>query len=117
MLAGRLGGQLLVNTLNQLANGTFTPVAQPTGGSYQPWPQAADFRLSVSWTVRRGFNFMRGTAVFGQPFTIELADGEEIGVQTAVSFSQDAQLSQPVIRQGNRVHIQFGDGVLVCSEV
>lgn len=115
-LTGRLGGQLLVNTLTRLANGTFTPIAQPAGGSFQPWPQAADFRISVSWSARRAFNFMRGTAVFGQPYLLELAEGERV-VQTAVSFYQGVQLSQPVVRQDNHIHIQFVDGVLVCPDV
>ena len=117
VLTGRLGGQLLIKTLTQLANDTLTPIFQPAGGSSQPWPQAADFRVPVFWTVRRAFNFMRGTAVFGQPFVVELADGAEIGVQTAVAFSQNAQLSQLIVRQGNHLHIQFVDGVLTCLEV
>jgi methionyl-tRNA formyltransferase len=78
-----LGGQLLVETLTRLANGTLTRTTQPPGGSAQPWPQAADFRIPASWSLRRAYNFMRGTAVFGQPFVVEMEDREEMWV-TAV---------------------------------
>ncbi len=74
-LTGTLGGQLLVNTLKQLAKGTLLRTPQTADGSTQPWPQPADFRIPVSWSARRAFNFMRGTAVFGQPYVIELEDG------------------------------------------
>ena len=109
-LMGLLGGQLLVKTLNQLADGTFSPIPQPEGGSLQPWPQAADFRIPVSWSAQRAFNFMRGTAVFGQPYVIEMEEGE-IVVKTAVSFTEEPVLSQPV--EGH-IRIQFADGVVTA---
>lgn len=82
VLSGSLGGQLLVDALHQLASGALIRTPQPRGGSAQPWPQAADFRIPASWPARRTFNFMRGTAVFGQPFVLELEEGEMV-VETA----------------------------------
>lgn len=112
-LTGTLGSQLLIKTLNQVTDNTFTPIPQPEGGSTQPWPQAADFRIPISWSAQRAFNFMRGTAEFGQPFVIEMED-EEIVVKTAVSFTQGTILSQPA--EGH-IHIQFADGVVTASLV
>ena len=113
-LTGTVGGKLLVKTLNQLADGSFTPTPQPKGGSSQPWPQTTDFRIPVSWSARRAFNFMRGTAVFGQPFIIEMDDGE-IVVKTAVSFIQNANLGQPYQTDGDKVSVQFRDGVVLLE--
>ncbi|MCZ7671365.1 MAG: hypothetical protein M5U34_31650 [Chloroflexi bacterium] len=86
LLTGTLGGQLLVSSLRQLANGSLTRSPQPSGGSAQPWPQAKDFRVPTTWSARRAFNFMRGTAEFGRPYMIEMAAGE-IGVEAAPSTS------------------------------
>lgn len=77
-LSGSLGGKLLVDALHRLASGSLTRTPQPSGGNVQPWPQAADFRIPASWPARRAFNFMRGTAVFGQPFVLELEKGEMV---------------------------------------
>ena len=108
-----LGGHLLVKALNQLTNGTFTSIPQPTGGSNHPWPQPADFRIPVSWSARHAFNFMRGTTEFGQPFVIEMEKGE-IKVKTAVSFSQGTILNQPYQTDRDKIQIQFTDGVVTA---
>jgi len=108
-----LGGHLLVKALNQLTNGTFTSIPQPTGGSNHPWPQPADFRIPVSWSARHAFNFMRGTTEFGQPFVIEMEKGE-IKVKTAVSFSQGTILNQPYQTDRDKIQIQFTDGMVTA---
>jgi methionyl-tRNA formyltransferase len=110
-LMGKLGGQHLVSTLNQLANDALTRTPQPSLSSSHPWPQAADFHIPVSWSAQRAYNFMRGTAVFGQPFIIE-GESEEIVTRTAVSYQLNSQLKHPIIRQGSHVQIQFTDGIL-----
>jgi methionyl-tRNA formyltransferase len=115
-LAGTLGGQLLVKTINQLATNTFAPIPQPNGGSTQSWPQAADFRVPVSWSAQRAFNFMRGTAEFGQPFVIELED-REIVVKTAVSYTQNATLNKLYKTLGDTIQIQFADGVVTAVPI
>jgi methionyl-tRNA formyltransferase len=109
-LTGTFGGQLLVNTLSHLADGTLARTPQPLTGSSQPWPQTTDFRIPVSWSARHAFNFMRGTAVFGQPYVVELEAGE-IVVQTAVSYTSSTDLSQPA---KDHVQIQFADGVVTA---
>jgi methionyl-tRNA formyltransferase len=111
-----LGGKLLVNTLNQLINGTLKPAPQLPGGSSHPWPQTSDFRVPVSWSAQRAFNFMRGTAVFGQPYVIELEAGEIVG-KTAVSFQSDTQLNQPVQTIDDETWVRFSPGSLqICLE-
>ncbi|MBE2224624.1 MAG: hypothetical protein IAF02_24000, partial [Anaerolineae bacterium] len=83
-------------------------------GSHHPWPQTADFRIPASWMARRAYNFMRGTAEFGQPYLIEIGD-EEIGVKTAVSYTQNATLNQPYQTSGDTIQIQFVDGVVTAK--
>jgi len=137
LLTGTLGGQLLVSSLRQLANGSLTRSPQPSGGSAQPWPQAKDFRVPTTWSARRAFNFMRGTAEFGRPYMIEMAAGE-IGGEAApstssgtastgsgtastgsvltgsgaMSFTPGSVLSQPCVSEGDTVLVQFADGVV-----
>ena len=118
-LTGTLGGQLLVNTLNQLADGTLKRSPQPSGGSSHPWPQAVDFHIPVSWSARRAFNFMRGTAEFDQPYVIEMEDDEIVvktvcteSAETAVSYQPDTQLPRPLHQIDGETWIQFSPGAL-----
>lgn len=110
-LCAKAGGELLVKVLKALADGETPRRPQPGGGSYQPWPQAADFTLSTDWSARHAFNFMRGTAEWSQPYPITVA-GEPFWLATALSYTPRDALAQPFILEGDTVHIQFTPGVL-----
>lgn len=113
-ITGKLGGQLFVKTLTQLAQGTFSPTPQPSGGSTQPWPQAEDFRIPVSWSAQRAFNFMHGTIEFGQPYVIELKE-EKVLAKTAVSYQKNTQLDHPVQQIDGKTWVQFSPGAVQIS--
>ncbi len=110
-----LGGQLILQTLADLADDALSFRPQPAGGSYYPLPKSDDFRLDTSWSARRAFNFMRGTAVWGQPYTVEVGR-KKIWLDTAVSFLSDQRQMEPIIRNGRTVSIQFNPGVLTARE-
>ncbi|MEW5987608.1 MAG: formyltransferase family protein [Chloroflexota bacterium] len=105
------GGELLVQTLQALQQGTLTRHPQATGGSYYPWPAAADFEMSTTWPARRAFNFMRGTAEWGPVYPVEVG-GAWLTLEAAVSFTADMRLDAPRLDWGDDVWIQFSPGVL-----
>ncbi|HIP70190.1 MAG TPA: hypothetical protein EYH05_02200 [Anaerolineae bacterium] len=105
-----LGSQLI---LQALADDDLTPRPQPGGGSYYSLPQSDDFRLDTCWAARRAFNFMRGTAVWGQPYAVEIG-GEKIWLDTAVSCQPDQTQNELVIRDGRTASIQFNPGTLTA---
>jgi methionyl-tRNA formyltransferase len=117
-LLGAAGGDLLVATLAAHAAGTQSRIPQPPGGSYQPWPAAADFRVETAWSARHAFNFLVGTAEWGRPYTLHAA-GQTWRIQRALEWAPDAVLPAPVVAlPGGRLAVQFRPGVAtVLGEV
>lgn len=110
-----LGSQLLLAVLQEAAHGPIQATPQPAGGSYHPWPTAADFRLDTRWPARRAFNFMRGTAEWGQPYPVE-AGGSSLRLRTALSYEPAQTLAAPFRQVGATVWLQFRPGVL-CARL
>ena len=108
------GGGLLIEALARLQAGTLPRRPQVGNGRAAPTPQPADFHIPTTWPARRAFNFMRGTAEWGRPFTI-LAGDKVVVAHTAVSYQPEGQLPQPVVRQETISHIQFSPGILTVA--
>lgn len=108
---GRKGGQLFARALEALSSGTLTFQAQEGRGSFQGCPQPSDFRLNRSWSARRAFNFMRGTATWGQPYTV--SSGDRLWrLRQAINYGPHGSQPQPVMENEDGVHIQFRPGIL-----
>jgi methionyl-tRNA formyltransferase len=114
-LCAKAGSELLVEVLKSLATGHTLRTAQPHGGSYQPWPQAEDFTLSTTWSARHAYNFMRGTAEWGQPYPVDVA-GERLLLTSALTYIREV-LGRPYARENDMVQIQFSPGVLQAQLV
>lgn len=112
MLAGL---DLLRDVLAELSQGIVRRRPQPPGGSYQGFPTAADFALSTSWSARRAFNFMRGTADYRLPYRVDVG-GESLWLESAEAFSPDDATGRPLARDGSRVLIRFNPGTLRARE-
>lgn len=110
-----LGARLMLDSLQGLRDGTLVRWPQPAGGGYQPWPTQGDWRISTSWTARRAFNFIRGTAEWGQPYLV-LAGDQQIALATAVAYHPNEVLGQAFVRVGDQVAIQFAAGTLWARE-
>jgi methionyl-tRNA formyltransferase len=106
-----LGARLMLEVLQALRAGTLTHRPLPPGGSYQPWPAPQDWRIATSWTARRAFNFMRGTAEWGQPYIIQ-AGSQDLILATALAYDLNDVLPEAFVRVGDEVLIQFAAGVL-----
>ncbi len=110
-LCSTLGGSLLGGTIEGLSTGMLACHAQPSGGTYAPWPEAKDFVISTSWSAQRAYNFICGTLEWGQSYTL-VVGGEQLCLQAALAYEPDGVLGIPFVRLGNRVRIQFNLGVL-----
>ena len=111
-----IGARLMLAVLQGLRDGTLSRWPQPLGGSYQPWPTPDDWQIATSWTARRAFNFMRGTAEWGQPYIIRFGD-QQIALATAIAYHPDELLHGAFVRAGDEVWIQFAAGVLRAREM
>jgi methionyl-tRNA formyltransferase len=112
-LLAAVGGEMLIEGLEQIATGQATRRPQPSGGSYQPQPTAEAFTVDNSWSARRAFNFMRGTAEWNHPYTLQLGS-QTLVLTTAESFNPTQTLPQPVEEKDGRQLIQFNPGTLLA---
>ena len=112
-LLAHAGGQLLADALAAIAVGNISPLQQPPGGSYQPWPTDESFAISTTWPARRVFNFMRGTAEWGAPYWLEI-DGMQWQLAEALAWSSDEKMDRKVVVDGNTVVFQCAPGT-VCA--
>jgi methionyl-tRNA formyltransferase len=101
---------LLRGVLDELAAGVVRRQPQGAGGSRQGAPAAADFALSTGWPARRAFNFMRGTADWGQPYAVEV-NGRTEWLAAADEW-RETTLDRPSVRHGRHIIIRFSPGVL-----
>ncbi|MFQ5422139.1 MAG: methionyl-tRNA formyltransferase [Anaerolineae bacterium] len=108
-LLAETGAKLLCHHLPTLAAAPRRP--QPPGGSAQPAPTAADFRLEPTWPAKRAFNFMRGTDDWGRPYPITIS-GKTWLLGTAVGFDEEGVQEEVVVVNGRDISIQFQFGSL-----
>jgi methionyl-tRNA formyltransferase len=114
LLCGEVGGDLLIEALDLLAEGRCPRLPQSATGltaSAAPWPTAGDFELSPAWPARRAFNFVRATAHWGLPYGIPLGD-RKLEIWRAVSFAPGTRLGAAWREHGGQVEVQFSDGVV-----
>ncbi len=118
-----VGAGLLVAAARALADGTAMPRAQDEArATVHPWPGADAFVVTPDRPARWAYNFIRGTAGWGQPHRLALPDGAGGGrwtVRAALAYDADATLDAPVVREGDgdgggavRLRVRCAPGVL-----
>lgn len=125
-----VGSGLLVAAARGLADGSIAPKAQDEAqATTYPWPQAGDFIITTDRPARWAFNFIRGTAGWGQPHVVSLpreAGGGRWIARVALAYDPAARLDAPVIQEDgeNGAHggavvlrAQFTPGVLTFVAV
>ena len=105
------GAALLAEACHRYAIGKLTRTPQQGEISTYSRPMSVDFSIPTSWTARHAFNFIRGTADWGQPFLIYGPD-IEIKVRSAVTYDPESAIDSSLIRSGADVWVRFADGVL-----
>jgi len=109
-----LGGQLLVAAMERLGRNELQPQPQSGQPSYAPYPAPIDFTLSTTWSARRAFNFMRGTAEWGMPYSLDVTE-QHFSLRAAIDYSLDEVLGVPYQQAGSQVRFQFTPGTLVAQ--
>lgn len=115
-LAAQASGELLARVLAQVASGTVPRTPQPPGGSYQPVPTEADFTLSLDWTARRAFNFMRGVAAWGYPFRLEF-EGEWLSIAGALAWEPDTEQHTLLLEAEQGLWVRFRRGRVLVRRI
>jgi methionyl-tRNA formyltransferase len=105
------GGRLLAASVRALALGAAQPVPQGAGGGYEPRPQAADFAIPLDRPARWAFNFIRGTAYWGEAHTLAV-EGARHHIRAALGYDEHATLEAPLVREGARLRVRCAPGVL-----
>jgi methionyl-tRNA formyltransferase len=105
------GADLLLAAIQQLEQGrSLTRHPQPEAeATYQPWPREDDFIISMDWSARRAFNFLRGAAAW--PLAIDVGEAQ-FSVQAALSYAPNQTLDKSYVLLGNELWAQFQPGVL-----
>lgn len=111
MLLGERGGRMFDRLLQTLQRDELSLRAQEGDGSYQGRPGESDFELDRRWTARRAYNFMRGTADWGIPYTL-IIDGRRRELRRALSFEPRGEQADPIVEGDRAFHIQFNSGIL-----
>jgi methionyl-tRNA formyltransferase len=107
-----VGARLMAQAVWRLYAGTAVLRKQSEeGSSYYPWPSAEDFRIPVTRPARWAFNFMRGVAHWGVPFTIEVP-GQHLLAREALSYTPSGELGRPFVQKGAELWVQCSPGVL-----
>ncbi len=77
----------------------------------QPLPRAGDFRVSTTWSARRVYAFMRGTAHWGMPYPVEV-DGRERLLAGALAWSENTSPEAMATGEGDTVRLRCTPGVV-----
>jgi methionyl-tRNA formyltransferase len=106
-----LGGNLLVDELPELAAGGLDPQPQPShGATYAPVPGPADWTMMSSLPAAWAWRFARGVAPLHGPLTA-IAGGTAIRVASALDWSPDERLPEPVLDDDDgTVRVRFSPG-------
>jgi methionyl-tRNA formyltransferase len=106
------GGRLLAANVRALVEGAARLVAQNEHQStYEPWPRPEDFVVTPDHPARWAFNFIRGTANWGEPHVLAL-DEERFIVQRALDYDAAGSLGAPLRQDGAHLWVQCAPGVL-----
>lgn len=110
-IMAQAGVCLLDDAYAQLINGSLPSYPQVGSESTYPRPAASDFFITTTWTGKRAFNFMRGTAEWNHPYLIQGPDFQ-FKIHTADSYTPYGKLNSQFMKNGSQIQIQFSPGIL-----
>jgi methionyl-tRNA formyltransferase len=107
-----LGGELLVQALGALADGSAHPQPQDEKRATSfPWPAADDYVVTPSWPARRAYRFLTGVAQRSEPARIA-PDGATFVIREALSYKAQATLDAPWRLESDLLTARLSPGVL-----
>jgi methionyl-tRNA formyltransferase len=107
-LMARAAAHLFINSQSLL---DAPGLPQAAGGRYFGQPGPEDFQLPTTWSARRAYNFMRGTAHWRRPYLIDPGT-KPIHARSALSYEPSGRLEAPVQLLEDGRLIQFTPGIL-----
>jgi methionyl-tRNA formyltransferase len=107
-----LGGELLVQALGALADGSAHPQPQDESRATAfPWPSPEDYIVTPAWSARRTYRFLTGVAPRSAPARLAL-DGATFVVREALGYEAQARLDAPWRLEGDLLTARLTPGVL-----
>lgn len=108
-----LGAKLIVQAIDGLAAGVLDPHDQvEINASYESHPKVSDLEIDLSWPAERAFRFVHGIETAYGLVHINLPDTDPATVIDAETLQPGRSLGRPYHHSGNRVSVQFADGVV-----
>jgi methionyl-tRNA formyltransferase len=107
-----LGGELLVQSLGALADGSAHPLPQDESQATSfPWPSSEDYVVTPVWPARRAYRFLTGVAPRSEPARLAL-DGTTFVIREALGYEAQARLDTPWRLEGDLLTARLSPGVL-----
>ena len=107
-----LGGELLVQALGALADGSAHPQSQDESQATSfPWPLAENYIVTPSWPARRAYRFLTGVAQRSEPVRLAL-DGATFVIREALGYEAQTRLDAPWRLEGDLLTARLSPGVL-----
>jgi methionyl-tRNA formyltransferase len=106
--------ELLPDFLRALVNKTLVEnVQDESATSYQPYPEAEDFRVDTRWSARRLFNFICGTRNWGCVYPCTIAE-TDYALQDVLGYSEEQCPDENCVIDGDTIEIACSPGVLLA---
>ena len=111
-LLGRQGARMATNIMQQYLRGSEPVTIEPRfPSSYQASPLPSEFELSLEWSARRAFNFMRGTQEWGRSYQL-FVDDNLVALNSALAYTPGGLQKQKIVAHDHVVTIRFARGIL-----
>ena len=79
--------------------------------SYMPAPTHDDFEISINWSARQAFSFMRGTEEWGKSYPIKVGNSM-VYAKNAMAYSPSGSINQLFTLDDNYITMQFSPGLV-----
>jgi methionyl-tRNA formyltransferase len=107
-----LGGELLAQALDALADGSARPRPQDESRATAfPWPSEENYVVTPAWSAWRAYRFLRGIAQRSEPAQIAL-DGATFVIREALGCDAQTSLDLPWRLEGDLLTARLSPGVL-----
>lgn len=118
ILLANLASQLLLDTLPLLEKGSVNEIEQDeTKASYQSYPQKEDYKISVNWTAKRIYNFIKANKRLGLEFPCEI-DNQVYALIDVLSYQKNAYTEMGdalYFINAGMIYIMCQQGYIQCS--
>lgn len=117
-LIANVGSQLVLDFLDDLSENKFSEIAQNENvSSYQSFPTIDDYRVDISWTAKRIYNFIKAYHEQNVYFLCEIA-GKNYNLVDVISYQAKEYSEMDGVNYvvvNDTVSFVCGDGYIQCK--